>query len=139
MNLFQHLMDAMTVLCNQNLVDWRGGFSYLIKTCQDRLENFKKMNFWQDLSPVSNDQQVSTFEYRVRPFLCANELKHIAYVESLFKRHFILSLDLTHNSNQIQKSILHLLVDCSFQDEGPHKELFKDVLHEGVTNAIKLL
>ncbi len=71
--------------------------------------------------------------------MSANELKHIAHVKSLFQWHFVLSLYFTHNSNQVQQCVLHLLTDYHFLNQGTHEVFFEDVLNERVADAIKLL
>lgn len=47
-------------------------FSDLIERRHDGLENFLKVNLWQDFSPVSDYEQVPSFENRVGPLLITN-------------------------------------------------------------------
>jgi len=47
-------------------------FSDLIERRNDGLENFLKVNLWQDFSPVSDYEQVPSFENWVGPLLITN-------------------------------------------------------------------
>jgi len=73
-NFFQQLVNAVAVFADQNLSKGTSCLlnSDLIERRNDGLENFLKMNLWQDFSPVSDYEQVPSFENRVGPLLITN-------------------------------------------------------------------
>jgi hypothetical protein len=73
-NFLKQLVNAVAMLADQNLTKGssRFLFSDLIERRNDGLENFLKVNLWQDFSPVSDYEQVSSFENRVGPLLITN-------------------------------------------------------------------
>lgn len=74
MNFLQQLVNAVAMLADQNLTKGISCllFSDLIERRNDGLENFLKVNLWQDFSPVSDYEQVPSFENRVGPLLITN-------------------------------------------------------------------
>jgi hypothetical protein len=70
-NFLQQLVNAVAMLADQNLTKGisRLLFSDLIERRNDRLENFLKVNLWQDFGPVSDYEQVPSFENWVGPLL----------------------------------------------------------------------
>ena len=74
MNFLQQLVNAVAMLADQNLAKGTSRllFSDLIERRNDGLENFLKVNLWQDFSPVSDYEQVPSFENRVGPLLITN-------------------------------------------------------------------
>jgi hypothetical protein len=56
MDLFEQLVDAVTVLADQNLTEGtlRLNFTYFIERSNNRLEDFLKVNLWQNFCPVRN-------------------------------------------------------------------------------------
>jgi hypothetical protein len=73
-NFLKQLVNAVAMLADQNLTKGssRFLFSDLIERRNDGLENFLKVNLWQDFSPVSDYEQVPSFENRVGPLLITN-------------------------------------------------------------------
>jgi hypothetical protein len=73
-NFLQQLVNAVAMLADQDLAKGSSCllFSDLIERRNDGLENFLKVNLWQDFSPVSDYEQVPSFENRVGPLLITN-------------------------------------------------------------------
>jgi hypothetical protein len=73
-NFLQQLVNAVAMLADQNLSKGISCllFSDLIERRNDGLENFLKVNLRQDFSPVSDYEQVPSFENRVGPLLITN-------------------------------------------------------------------